>query len=87
MFLGLLIHPYRSMQLLVKNQVLLPFAFYPSLLILLFFAFLHLELVLKLYVSSFFFAFIYQFCLFFFFYWQLALFYLLFRFHRVFKQI
>ncbi len=85
MFLGLLLHPYRSMQLLVKNKILLPFVFYPSLFGLLLLTSLKINLLANYYVSSIFFAFLYQFCLFFCLYWQLALCYLWLRFYRVFK--
>ncbi|AKM81018.1 MAG: hypothetical protein UT13_C0001G0054 [Candidatus Pacebacteria bacterium GW2011_GWF2_38_9] len=85
MFLGLLLHPYRSTQLLVKNKLLLPFIFYPFLIASFFYLFMRIDLILGFYQSNFFFKFAYQTFLFFCFYWQIALFYLWFRFSRVFN--
>jgi len=86
MLLGLFLHPYRSIQILVKNKVLLPFVFYPTFFILIFYFFLRINLVSDLYDNIFVFRFCYQVSLFFCFYWQMALFYLWFRFIRVFSK-
>jgi hypothetical protein len=86
MFLGLLLHPYRSMQLLVKNKILLPFVFYPIFIGLFFCLLLEITLISSIYHSSFLFKFFYQTTLFFCFYWQLALFYLWIRFDRAFHR-
>ena len=86
MFLGLLLHPYKSMQLLVKNKLLLPFVFYPTLVFVIFYYLLGLDLVFSIYQISFFFRFAYQLFFFFCFYWQLALFYLWIRFSRAFYR-
>ncbi len=86
MFLGLLLHPYRSMQLLVKNKILLPFAFYPSLIALFFYLSLRIDQLAWAYSGLFLAQFAYQLLFFFCFYWQLALFYLWFRFNRAFKN-
>lgn len=87
MLLGLLLHPYRSMQILVKNKVLLPFVFYPGFFVLLFYVFLRVDLILQLYEGIFIFRFFYQVLLFFCFYWQIALFYLWIRFSRAFARV
>lgn len=87
MLLGLFLHPYRSMQLLVKNGVLLPFVFYPTLLGIIFYLFLKIDLFLFIYNSIFLLRFVYQMVIFFCFYWQLALFYLWFRFNRAFSKL
>lgn len=84
MLLGLLLHPYRSMQLLVKNKVLFPFIFYPTALVLIFSVLLHANLVASWYDGNFVFRFFGQTCLFFCLYWQIALFYLWMRFSRAF---
>ena len=87
MFLGLFLHPYRSMQLLVKNGVLLPFIFYPMLVGIIFALFLKIDLIFFAYQSIFLLKFFYQMIIFFCFYWQLALFYLWFRFSRAFFKL
>lgn len=84
MFFGLLLHPYRSTQVLVKNKILLPYIFYPFMLSAVLYTALRFNLIFSLYHLSFVFRFVYQMILFFFFYWQMALFYLWFRFSRVF---
>lgn len=86
MLLGLLLHPYRSMQILVKNRILLPFIFYPSFFVLFFYLFLRVDLIFNLYEGIFIFRFFYQIILFFCFYWQMALFYLWIRFNRAFTR-
>ncbi len=86
MFLGLLLHPYRSMQLLVKKQILLPFIFYPAFFTLILYFLLKVALFANLYDGCFLFRFSYQLLLFFCFYWQLALFYLWFRFNSAFAK-
>ncbi len=87
LLLGLLLHPYRSMQLLVKNKVLLPFIFYPILIVLGFDLLLEISLITSIYNLVFWFRFFYQTVLFFCFYWQLVLFYLWFRFNRAFSKL
>jgi hypothetical protein len=87
MFLGLLLHPYRSMQLLVKNKLLLPFVFYPILVMALFYFLLRIDFIFFVYQTNFFFSFIYQLVFFFCFYWQLALFYLWIRFSKAFHRL
>lgn len=87
MFLGLLLHPYRSMQLIVKTKILLPFILYPTLIGLLLCLILKFTPVIFIYNSSFIFSFSYQVALFFCFYWQLMLFYLLLRFARAFLKL
>lgn len=87
MLLGLLLHPYRSMQLLVKNKILWPFIFYPMLIGIMFFLLAKVDLVVIRFQSLFLFKFLYQMILFFCFYWQLALFYLWFRFSRAFLRL
>lgn len=84
MFLGLLLHPYRSMQLLVKNKILLPFIFYPFLLGCFFILSLRIELFAWFHQNYFIFKFCWQVLLFFCFYWQVVLFYLWIRFARAF---
>lgn len=86
MLLGLFLHPYRSMQILVKNKMLLPFVFYPTFFILFFYLFLRVNLISDLYGNVFIFRFCYQIGLFFCFYWQIALFYLWIRFVRAFAK-
>lgn len=86
MLLGLFLHPYRSMQILVKNKILLPFIFYPSFFVLFFYLFLRVDLISNLYEGIFIFRFFYQIILFFCFYWQMALFYLWIRFSRAFTR-
>lgn len=82
MFLGLLIHPYRSMQLLVRNKLLLPFAFYPIMILGVVLFLLNVVDLLGLYYQqSFLFSFLVQWLLFYCFYWQLILIYLFFRFY------
>lgn len=87
MFLGLFLHPYRSMQLLVKNGVLLPFVFYPMLVGVGFFLLLKIDLFFSAYQALFLLKFICQMIIFFCFYWQLVLFYLWFRFSRAFSKL
>ena len=87
MFLGLFLHPYRSMQLLVKNGILFPFIFLPMLLGVIFYLVLKIDLFFSIYHSLFLLRFIYQMIIFFCFYWQLALFYLWFRFNRAFFKL
>jgi len=87
MFLGLLLHPYRSMQLLVKNKILLPFILYPTFVGIFFYLLLKIDLVASSYQSFFIFRFFYQVMLFFCIYWQLALFYLWLRFSRAFYRL
>lgn len=84
LFLGLLLHPYRSVQILVKNKILLPFIFYPGFFVLIFFLSLRLDLLTHFYQQLWPIRLFYQICLFFCFYWQLTLFYLWFRFSRAF---
>ncbi len=86
MLLGLFLHPYRSMQILVKNKVLLPFIFYPVFFVLLLYFSLHINLLASIYHNIFIFKFFYQVGLFFCFYWQIALFYLWIRFTRAFAK-
>lgn len=86
MLLGLFLHPYRSMQILVKNKILLPFVFYPTFFVFFFYFLLRINLVLNLYESLFIFKFCYQMLLFFCFYWQMVLFYLWIRFTRAFTR-
>ena len=86
MFLGLLLHPYRSMQLLVKNKILLPFALYPSFFGLLMLFLLRVDWLGDYYTNNAYFAFVCQFYLFFCLYWQLALCYLWLRFYRAFSR-
>lgn len=86
MLLGLFLHPYRSVQILVKNKVLLPFIFYPVFFVLLFYFSLHIDLLLRAYKDIFIFKFFYQVGLFFCFYWQIILFYLWLRFTRAFAK-
>lgn len=87
MLLGLLLHPYRSMQLLVKSKVLLPYVFYPVLIACLLLLLLRINLFFNLLQSVFLFRFLYQTMLFYCFYWQLALFYLWLRFSRAFYRL
>lgn len=87
MLLGLFLHPYRSMQLLVKNKILLPFIFYPAFFVLLLYALLRVDLVFDFYQNILIFRFVYQVFLFFCFYWQIALFYLWIRFSRAFTRL
>lgn len=86
MLLGLLLHPYRSMQILVKNKILLPFIFYPSFFVLFLYLLLSLGPISSFYDKAFIFRFFYQVGLFFCFYWQTALFYLWIRFTRAFAK-
>ena len=86
MLLGLFLHPYRSMQILVKNKILLPFVFYPTFFILFFYLFLRVDVISYFYSNIFIFRFLYQVFIFFCFYWQMALFYLWIRFNRAFAK-
>lgn len=87
MLLGLFLHPYRSMQLLAKNKILLPFIFYPAFFVLLLYTLLRVDLVFGFYQNILIFRFVYQVFLFFCFYWQIALFYLWIRFSRAFTRL
>ncbi len=86
LLVGLVLHPYRSMQLLVRNKILLPFAFYPTLIGLILYLLFQIDFIYPIYQSFFLIKFFYQVALFFCFYWQLALFYLWIRFSRVFNR-
>jgi hypothetical protein len=86
LLVGLVLHPYRSMQLLVRKKVLLPFAFYPTLIALILYLLLQINFIYSIYQSFFLIKIFYQVVLFFCFYWQLALFYLWIRFSRVFNR-
>lgn len=83
--LGLFLHPYRSMQILVRGKVFSPFAFLPSLLFLLFyFIFEKISYFQVIFSEIFLLRFSKQLLLSFLFYWQVILLYLLFRFSRAF---
>lgn len=86
MFLGLLLHPYRSVQILVKNKILLPFVFYPTLIAFVSYFLLSFDQLAFFYDKFWLMQFFYHWLFFFCFYWQLALFYLWFRFSRAFKH-
>lgn len=86
MLLGLFLHPYRSMQVSVKNKILLPFIFYPAFFVLFLYLLLRIDLISIIYNEIFVFRFFYQVILFFCFYWQIALFYLWLRFTRAFAK-
>lgn len=82
--LGLLLHPYRSMQLLVRGKVFLPLAFLPSLFFALMLVLTRVEILVDFLGRMAALKYLYQFLVFFCFYWQLILLYLLYRFVRVF---
>ena len=86
LLLGLILHPYRSVQILVKNKIFLPFIFYPSLFFVSFFILLRVNLITNLYQQFLVFKLFYQTGLVFCFYWQIALFYLWLRFTRAFAK-
>lgn len=82
MFVGLLVHPYRSMQLLVRHRPLLPFVFYPSALLGVVLAALNLVVQLGWwYQQVWWVGFLLQTLMFYCFYWQLVLLYLFWRFY------
>ena len=83
-FLGLLLHPYRSMQLIVRGKVFLPLAFSPLIFMLLLALLTKTTGFWSLYTTVFLFRFLFSLLFFFCFYWQLMLVYLLLRFTRVF---
>lgn len=82
--LGLFLHPYRSMQLLVRGKVFIPLAFLPTLIFIVMLALTRLNFLVAFLSAFWILKILYQFLVFFCFYWQLILCYLLFRFSRVF---
>jgi hypothetical protein len=84
--LGLLLHPYQSMQNLVRDEVFVPLMFLPSLLASIFYLLFAWWLLDLFYDSSLIFRLIYRSFFFFFFFWQILLVYLFWRFRRAFRQ-
>lgn len=82
--LGLLLHPYRTMQLLVRGKVFAFLAAFPLFLLVLLSLLLRLSILHTIFEQIVFFRCLYIMGIFFCFYWQIMLVYLLFRFARVF---
>lgn len=81
--LGLLLHPYRTMQLIVKGKVFTPFVFLPLLIVILLFLGSKIDFLMSLYLSNLFFSILTKTVLIFSILWQIILGYLLIRFSRV----
>ena len=81
--LGLLLHPYRTMQLIVKGKVFTPFVFFPLLMVALLFLGSKLDFLMSFYSSNIIFSILVKTVLIFLILWQMILAYLLIRFSRV----
>jgi len=81
--LGLILHPYRTMQLIVRGKVFLPFVFLPLLILLLVFLLFRIDFVSSFYLVNWFFSFFVKILIIFLALWQITLSYLLIRFSRV----
>lgn len=81
--LGLLLHPYRTMQLIVKGKVFTPFVFLPLLTVVLIFLGGRIDFLMNFYQSNVIFSILVKTILIFSVLWQIILGYLLIRFSRV----
>jgi hypothetical protein len=84
--LGLFLHPYQSMQNLVRDEVFVPLMFLPTLLASIFYLLFAWWLLALFYDSSLIFRLIYRSFFFFFLFWQILLIYLFWRFRRAFRS-
>lgn len=84
--LGLFLHPYQSMQNLVRDQVFIPLLFLPMLLASIFYLLFAWWLIALFYDKSLIFRLIYRSFFFFFLFWQILLIYLFWRFKRAFRN-
>jgi hypothetical protein len=84
--LGLFLHPYQSMQNLVRDQVFIPLMFLPTLLASLFYILFAWWLLALFYDGSIVFRLVYRSFFFFFLFWQILLVYLFWRFRRAFHN-
>jgi len=84
--LGLFLHPYRTMQSLVKDKVFLPLVFLPSALALLAYLLFAWWLLMIFYDNYLIFRLIYRSFFFFFLLWQSLLLYWWRRFSRAFRD-
>jgi len=84
--LGLFLHPYQSMQNLVRDKVFVPLTFLPTLLASVFYLLFAWWLLALFYDSSLIFRLIYRSFFFFFLFWQILLIYLFWRFRRAFHN-
>ncbi|MFA6814372.1 MAG: hypothetical protein GX943_01455 [Candidatus Pacebacteria bacterium] len=84
--LGLFLHPYQSMQNLVRDKVFIPLMFLPTLLAGIFYFLFAWWLLALFYDSSLFFRLVYRSFFFFFLFWQILLIYLFWRFRRAFRN-
>ena len=81
--LGLLLHPYRTMQLIVKGKVFTPFVFLPLLIVAIIFLGSKIDLLMSFYLNNLVFSILVKTILIFSILWQIILSYLLIRFSRV----
>jgi len=84
--LGLFLHPYQSMQNLVRDQVFIPLMLLPTLLASLFYILFAWWLLALFYDESIIFRLVYRSFFFFFLFWQILLVYLFWRFRRAFSD-
>ena len=84
--LGLFLHPYQSMQNLVRDKVFVPLMFLPTLLATICYLLFAWWLLDLFYDGSIVFRLIYRSSFFFFLYWQILLIYLFWRFKRAFHN-
>jgi H+/Cl- antiporter ClcA len=84
--LGLFLHPYQSMQNLVRDQVFMPLMLLPTLLAGIFYVLFAWWLLTLFYDGSLIFRLVYRSFFFFFLYWQILLIYLFWRFKRAFRN-
>jgi hypothetical protein len=84
--LGLFLHPYQSMQNLVRDQVFIPLMLLPTLLAGLFYVLFAWWLLALFYDGSIVFRLVYRSFFFFFLFWQILLVYLFWRFKRAFSN-
>lgn len=83
---GLFVHPYQSMQNLVRDRVFIPLMFLPTFLAIIFYLLFAWWLLGLFYDGSLIFRLIYRSFFFFFLLWQILLFYLYWRFKRAFRN-
>lgn len=83
---GLFLHPYQSMQNLVRDQVFIPLMLLPTFLAGIFYLLFAWWLVALFYDNSLVFRLIYRSFFFFFLFWQILLIYLFARFKRAFRH-
>jgi hypothetical protein len=84
--LGLFLHPYQSMQNLVRDQVFIPLMLLPTLLASIFYILFAWWLLALFYDGSVIFRLVYRSFFFFFLFWQILLIYLFYRFRRAFRE-